>query len=44
MAQMKKQNKTPEKEQNKMETTNLVDAEFRTLVKRLLNKLKKKKE
>ena len=40
---MKKQNNTPEKEQNKMETTNLVDAEFWTLVKRLLNKLKKKK-
>ena len=32
MAQMKEQIKTPEKELNKMEITNLSDAEFRTLV------------
>ena len=32
MAQMKKQNKTPEKELNKMEISNLSDAEFKTLI------------
>ena len=32
MAQMKEQNKTPEKELNKMEITNLSDAVFKTLV------------
>ena len=32
MAQMKEKNKTPEKELNKMEITNLSDAEFKTLV------------
>ena len=32
MAQMKEQIKTPEKELNKMEISNLSDAEFRTLV------------
>ena len=33
---MKEQNKTPEKELNKMETSNLSDAEFKTLVIRML--------
>ena len=36
MAQMKKQIKTPEKELNKMEINNLSDAEFKTLVVRML--------
>ena len=39
MAQMKEQNKTPEKELNKMEISNLSDAEFKTLVIRMLKKL-----
>ena len=39
MSQMKEQNKTPEKELNKMETRNLLDAEFKTLVMRMLKKL-----
>ena len=39
MAQMKEQNKTPEKELNKMEITNLSDAEFKTLVTRMLKEL-----
>ena len=39
VAQMKEQNKTPEKEQNKMNTSNLLDAEFKTLVIRMLKKL-----
>ena len=39
MAQMKEQNKTPEKELNKMEIGNLSDAEFKTLVIRMLKKL-----
>ena len=48
MAQMKKQIKTPEKELNKMETSILSDAEFRTSVIRMskehskgLNSIKK---
>ena len=36
---MKEQTKTPEKELNKMEISNLSDAEFRTLVIRMLKKL-----
>ena len=36
MAQLKKQIKTPEKELNDMELSNLSDAEFRTLVIRML--------
>ena len=36
MAQMKEQNKTPVKELNEMETGNLSDAEFKTLVIRIL--------
>ena len=39
MAQMKEQNKFPEKELNKMETSNLLDAEFKTLVIKMLNEL-----
>ena len=39
MLQMKEQNKTPEKELNKMKTSNLPDAEFKTLVIRMLNDL-----
>ena len=36
MAQMKEQNKIPEKELTEMEITNLSDAEFKTLVIRTL--------
>ena len=36
IAQMKEQIKTPEKELNKMETGNLSDAKFKTLVIRML--------
>ena len=36
---MKRQNKTPEKELNKMEITNLSDAEFKTLVIRMPKEL-----
>ena len=39
MVQMKEQNKTPEKELNKMEMSNLSDAEFKTLVIRMLKEL-----
>ena len=39
MSQMKEYDKTPERELNKMETSNLRDAEFKTLVIRLLNEL-----
>ena len=39
MAQMKEQNKTPEKELNKMETSNLSDTEFKTLVIKMLKDL-----
>ena len=39
MAQMKEQNKTLEKELNKMEISNLSDAEFKTLVIRMLMEL-----
>ena len=37
MVQMKEQIKTPEKEINEMEISNLSDAEFKTLVIRMLN-------
>ena len=40
MSQMKEQNKTPEKELNKMETSNLLDAEWKTLVIRMLSELR----
>ena len=36
---MKEQNKTPEKELNKMEISNLSDAEFKTLVIRMRKEL-----
>ena len=39
MAQMKEQNKTPEKELNKMEISNLSDVEFKTLVIRMFEEL-----
>ena len=39
MAQMKEKIKTPEKELNKMEISNLSDAEFKTLVIRILKEL-----
>ena len=39
MAQMKEQNKTPEIELNEMETAHLSDAEFKTLVIRMLREL-----
>ena len=39
MAQMKEQIKTPERKFNKMELTNLSDAEFKTLVMRMLREL-----
>ena len=39
MAQMKEQHKTPEKELNKSKITNLSDAEFKTLVVRMLQEL-----
>ena len=40
MAQMKEQNKTSGKKLNIMETSNLLDAEFKTLVIRMLNELR----
>ena len=40
LAQMKEQIKTPEKELNEMEISNLSDAEFKTLVKRMLKELR----
>ena len=39
MAQVKEQIKTPEKELNKMEISNLSDVEFKTLVIRMLKEL-----
>ena len=36
---MKEKNTTPEKDLNKMDTSNLLDAEFKTLVIRMLNEL-----
>ena len=39
MAQMKEQIKTPEKELNKMEISNLSDAEFKTLFIRTFKEL-----
>ena len=40
MAQMKEQIKTPEKKLSKMEISNLSDAEFKTLVIRMLKELR----
>ena len=42
MGQMKEQSKTSDKEANKMETSNLPDAEFKTLVIRMLNELRRR--
>ena len=39
MAQMKEQIKTPEKELNKMEKSNVSDVEFKTLLIRMLQEL-----
>ena len=39
MAQMKEQIKTPEKEQNKREISNLADAYFKSLIIRMLKEL-----
>ena len=39
MAQMKEQNKTPAKELSEMEIADLSDAEFKTLVIRMLREL-----
>ena len=39
MAQMKEQIKTPEKELRKMEINNVSDAEFKTLLIRMLKEL-----
>ena len=39
MAQMKEQIKTPEKELNEMEISNVSDADFKTLVIRMLKEL-----
>ena len=39
MAQMKEQHKTPDKELNKMEISNLSDAQFKSLVIRILQEL-----
>ena len=41
MVQMKEQVKNPEKELNKMELSNQSDAEFKTLVIRILKELSK---
>ena len=40
LAQVKEEFKTPEEERNKMETSNLPDAEFKTLVIRMLSELR----
>ena len=42
VSHMKEQNKAPEKELNKMETSNLPDVEFRTLIIRILNELRER--
>ena len=39
MSQMREQSKTPERELQKMETSNLLDVEFKTLVIKMLNEL-----
>ena len=39
MTQIKEQNNTSERELNKMEMSNLLDAEFKTLLIRMLNEL-----
>ena len=42
MSQMKEQNKIPEIELNKMDTSNLPDTDFKTLVIRILNELRRR--
>ena len=42
LSHMKKQNKAPEKELNERETSNLPDTEIKTLVIRMLNKLRRR--
>ena len=42
MSHTKEQNKTPEKELSKMETSNLLDAEVKTLVIRMLSEFSEK--
>ena len=42
MVQMKEQNKTPGKELNKMENSNLKETVFKTLTRRILNELRGK--
>ena len=44
MAQMKEQIKTPEKERNEIEISNLSVAEFKTLFIRMLKELSEHKE
>ena len=39
MSQIKEQTKTPEKLLNKIETNTLLDAEFKTMLKRMLKQL-----
>ena len=41
-SQMKEQNKAPEKEFTKMETSNLPDAEFKPLTVKILKKLRRR--
>ena len=40
MSHRKEENKAPEKELNKMEASNLPDAEFKTLVIKMINELR----
>ena len=42
MSQVKEQNKAPEKELNKMEMSNLPDAEFKMLIIWMLNELRER--
>ena len=42
IAQMKEQNSTPEKEPNKMESSKLLDAEFKTLALRMFKELRRR--
>ena len=44
MVQMKEQNRIPEKELNEMQISNLLDAEFKTLVKELSEDLSSMKK
>ena len=39
MAQIKEQNKTPEKDLSKLEISNLLDAELKTVIIRMLKEL-----